>query len=201
MNSLIYPLVKKVKPLYDSPNRFYHTWKHIEKCLVEYEEIKREITLPIALELAIIYHDAVYDQSKPEQNDEMLSSELAREQISQEPKLPLKDILAITAQDLILCTKHHIPMLGFGKGLEMRSKYLIDIDLSIFGAPEEEFWEYETNIRKEYQIYLDDVYNTERSKIIEGFLECDYIYFSEYFRDKYENTARKNLKALLEKLN
>ena len=76
----------------------------------------------------------------------------------------------------------------------------MDIDLSIFGQLKEIFDEYEANIRKEYEFYPLEIYNPGRMKILNSFLNKEFIYQIPEVRKKYEKKARENLQRSIEKL-
>jgi predicted metal-dependent HD superfamily phosphohydrolase len=79
-------------------------------------------------------------------------------------------------------------------------KFLVDIDLAIFGQPDDVFDEYERNVRIEYA-WVDDVtYAKTRTGILGKILARTYIYWTPYFFEKYEVQARANLTRSIEKL-
>ncbi len=70
----------------------------------------------------------------------------------------------------------------------------MDIDLSILGRDEQTFEEYEKGVRMEYGWVHEDSFRKGRTEILNGFLERDSIYQTGYFREKYEEKARDNLR-------
>src|SRR5258707_14163475 len=60
---------------YSEPHRAYHTLRHIEHCLDEFEAVRQEARDPVAVEMALWYHDAVYDTRR--RDNEELSAILA----------------------------------------------------------------------------------------------------------------------------
>ena len=54
------------------------------------------------------------------------------------------------------------------------------------------------NIRKEYAIYPDMLYNPGRKKVLQHFLTMDTIYKTAVYRDRYEQKAKENLQRELE---
>src|ERR1051325_7755552 len=54
---------------YNEPHRAYHTLAHIADCLDQFEAAKHLAEEPLAVELAIWFHDAVYD-SRASANEE-----------------------------------------------------------------------------------------------------------------------------------
>src|SRR5262245_59080574 len=46
---------------YSESHRHSHTIRHIEECLNEFDAVRHLATQPVAVELAIWFHDAIYD--------------------------------------------------------------------------------------------------------------------------------------------
>ncbi len=175
---------------YGEPHRAYHTLTHILRMLEEFDLVRDKVKNPVAVEIALWFHDAVYDP-KAKDNEEQ-SAKLARLAIG---KLGLDSKLDATVVRLILATKHtSVP-------IEHDSRFLVDLDLSILGKSEEEFDEYEHGIRKEYEWVSETDFKTGRTKILQSFLERPSIYSTEFFETRNENTARINLARSIEKLN
>ncbi|MDX2245424.1 MAG: hypothetical protein SF052_01505 [Bacteroidia bacterium] len=72
-----------------------------------------------------------------------------------------------------------------------------DADLSILGQKREIYHAYSTNVRKEYAIYPDILYNPGRKKVLQHFLAMEQIFKTPHFQEKYEAQARANLEEEL----
>jgi len=79
-------------------------------------------------------------------------------------------------------------------------KFVVDIDLSILGQLQERFDEYEKNIKKEYSQIPEEKFKGGRKIILKKFLDRQNIYFTDFFRKKYELQARENLERTLSQL-
>ena len=79
-------------------------------------------------------------------------------------------------------------------------KSFVIINKNSCSKSESEFDLYENGIRKEYSFIADDVFAKKRAEILRGFLGRDFIFLTEYFREKYEAPARKNLKRSISRL-
>ncbi len=179
-------VLKELLVRYSEPHRYFHNLAHIVAMLDELELVDEKDS---AIAFAIWFHDAVYD-SKAKDNEEQ-SAKLAKDSIKM---MDLPDSLGEQVNDLIITTKHTaVPS-------NRAAHILVDIDLMILGKPEQEFDAYEVGIRKEYEWVPQPDFCTGRSKIIESFLNRPSIYSSELFRNKYESTARKNLKRSIKQL-
>lgn len=97
-------------------------------------------------------------------------------------------------RDMIIATKHD------GVPASDDAQILVDVDLSILGRSIDEFELYEANVRKEYGWVPEDTFKAVRKQILEGFLQRPAIFGTDYFRDRYEIQARKNLESSIQKL-
>jgi len=186
------PEFAKLQEAYSQPQRFYHNIDHIRNCLIDLDSAKHLTKQSDLVELAVWYHDVVYD-TKAIQNEEK-SGQLAYDACLA-AKLP--EELAKGTVALILATKHNeVPD-------EMNARILVDIDLAILGKSVREFDEYEKNIRKEYSWVSEDQFKQGRSNILQMFLhraENNKLYLTDFFRNKYETQARKNLQISIDSL-
>jgi len=109
-------------------------------------------------------------------------------------KMNLPATFAQLVHDYVMATTH--------RGLsDINDHRLIaDIDLAILGQPVDVFDRYEENIRKEYIIVPIQAYKKGRSDVLQGFLDRENIYQTEYFREKYKEQARDNLERSINKL-
>jgi predicted metal-dependent HD superfamily phosphohydrolase len=62
-------------PRYSEPHRHYHNVQHIEECLREFEFGQHLAADPAAVELAILFHDAIYDPRRSDNEEQ--SAQLA----------------------------------------------------------------------------------------------------------------------------
>ncbi len=174
---------------YNETNRKYHNLTHIEKCLSHYEQTVDFLDSPLTVEAAIWFHDIIYD-TKASDNEEK-SAEFAASLLSD---IGMRASDAAGVSRLILSTKHtSVPD-------DNDSKYMVDIDLSILGAPEEEYSRYESAIAEEYSWVPVQVFADKRTEILTGFLEREHIFNTEVFQTKYELSARKNIKRAIDML-
>jgi predicted metal-dependent HD superfamily phosphohydrolase len=75
-----------------------------------------------------------------------------------------------------------------------------DVDLSILGRAAGEFDEYERRIREEYRLVPDPLYRAGRARALEKLLSRDPLFGTDYFRRRYEDSARSNLRRSLKSL-
>jgi predicted metal-dependent HD superfamily phosphohydrolase len=168
---------------YSTADRHYHNLDHIRAVLETVEGIGAPARNPAALELAIWYHDIIYD-SQAADNEEK-SAEHARVvlgRLGAPPAIPNE-----TAR-LILLTKTHQANTDDTDG-----RMLLDADLSVLGADEGEYDHYAAAIRREYAWVAEDAYRAGRRRVLEGFLRRPRIYETEALFARLEEGARRNL--------
>ena len=136
------------------------------------------------MEFALWFHDAVYDP-KAGDNEEK-SAALARACLIESNA---SSLFTETVVRLVLATKNHP---GNSDG---DTDLIVDVDLSILGRDEKRFFEYEAQIRQEYGWVPASIFAPKWIEILERFLNRDQIYSTDWFRDKYEVKARRNLAA------
>ncbi|MHC4740488.1 MAG: HD domain-containing protein [Planctomycetota bacterium] len=174
---------------YSQPRRFYHNLRHIESCLEEFDNVTQLAEVPDAVELAIWCHDAVYDP-RASQN-ELQSADFASNLCSQADLPP--DLIE-KVHSLIIATAHDsVPA-------KTDERILVDVDLSILGKPTDQFDKYEQDIRAEYSFVPEELFRTERARILQDFLDRRTIYTTDYFVKKYESRARRNIERSLARL-
>ena len=173
----------RLQKLYSEPQRHYHTFHHIADCLTEFDCACHLAAAPCPLELAIWFHDAIYDPRAAD--NEQRSADLATaflEQAGDTGKALTQDVAT-----LILATRHDGAPTGVDSGL------MIDVDLSILGRAPSTFVQYEAEIRAEYAWVPASIFAAKRAEILERFLMRPRIYSTDLFLQKYEKQARENL--------
>lgn len=181
-----------IRALYDGPGRYYHTTAHLDHMLGLFEMVASRLTDQTAVELAIYYHDVIYDP-KSANNEADSNARLIADMSGHVDTSTLN-----RASEMILATtKHALPT---GNAMESDCGYFLDIDLSILGAEPSAFDQYEDSIRREYQFVPEANFRSGRADILQRFLERDTLYFTAHFRDLYEEKARSNLQRSLRAL-
>jgi predicted metal-dependent HD superfamily phosphohydrolase len=174
---------------YTEPYRHFHNLSHVEHCLGEYDGCKDLLKKPKEVEMAIWFHDLVYDIGS--KDNEFKSAELAKRSIKE---MSLTNTFGKTVGELIMVTLHKSePKTSDGM-------YMADIDVSGLGGKPEVYERGEEGIRKEYASIPDDVFNPGRAQILKSFLSRPSIYYTNWFRNKYENMARQNLERTVARL-
>jgi predicted metal-dependent HD superfamily phosphohydrolase len=171
---------------YAEPTRAYHTAEHIGDCLTLLDANRVPVPHPDEVEVAIWFHDAVYVAGNTD--NEARSAELAGASLGEAGVAP--DVVE-RISGLVLETRHvTIPE-------QPDAALLCDIDLAILGRQPEAFDLFERRIRQEYAVVPEPIYRRGRSEILRGFLHRASIFQTDWFRQRYEVTARANLKRVL----
>lgn len=182
-------LADRILARYAEPHRAYHTVQHLEECLGWLDETRSAADEPSSVELAIWYHDAIY---QPRRDDnEQASATLARSHLGQ-GGAPTELIEQVCA--LIRWTDHKTEPPHGDPAL------LVDIDLAILGAPPPRYAEYERQIRQEYDWVPLAVFRRGRAALLESFLARSRIFSTPYLYERLEQQARVNVSAAIWKL-
>ena len=178
----------EVLAYYSEPGRHYHTPRHIEHCLKQFDLASSEMDDPDAIEMAIWFHDLVFDITKDD--NELQSArrfvELAGDAMDSEFKSKVHDLIMATAPPRQPKTNDE--------------KFMLDIDLSSFGLPWAEFVRDSTAVRQESSRLSDAEFFPGQRAFLESLLGREHFYFTDFFRSRFEDTARSNIRRHLESL-
>ena len=168
---------------YHTPHRAYHNLEHIAACLQAAQPYLTYTDDPVAVQLAIWYHDLIYDtrasdnerQSAQYAHQALLASGVAGSLLTEVPRL-------------ILTTQTHQADVD-----DRNAHLLLDVDLAILGAAAPIYQWYAQAIREEYQWVPDEAYCQGRGRVLQQFLQRPQIYFTEPFTVQFEVQARYNI--------
>lgn len=163
-------------------HRHYHTLQHIEECFYYFDMVKDQAVMPEAIEMAIWFHDVVYDVKGV--NNEQHSAEFATAALTE---LGVASEVVNEVERLILITDHlTIPV-------DIDAQIMADIDLAILGADPERFAEFDQQVRLEFSWAPRFWFRHRRKAILKHFFDQPIIYQTEVLRDLLERQARENL--------
>lgn len=179
-------IFNKLIAAYSEKQRAYHTLQHLYECLVLLDSIRSDLKDAYSVELALWFHDAVYDpQAK---DNELKSAELFGRYIAQDLSV---EIVKKIKRWIIATQKHTSTD-------ELDLQFLLDIDLAILAASPERFAEYKQQIQQEYAWVDPDVYSIKRKEVLTHFYQAEPLYQTEYFQHSFEQRAKMNLKNIIE---
>ena len=188
-NELATNLWLEIFTKYSEPKRHYHIIDHLETIISDLQEVKDKITDWDTTLFAVFYHDIIYKASSSSNEED--SAKLAMQKLS-EIKYPSEKIAKCA--NMIIATKLH------ELSEDNDTNYLIDADLAILGKSVYDYQKYSEQIREEYSIYPDFMYNSGRKKALTHFLQMETIYKTSHFQKKYEKQTRINISNELEEL-
>jgi len=174
---------------WSEPHRHYHTLQHLRECLEQFGEAREMAERPGEVALGLWFHDAFYEARRDD--NELRSADWARSCML---KAGANTDAAERVHALIMQTRHKAAPQGADAQL------LVDIDLSILGAPAQRFDESDMQVRAEYSHVADAAYREGRRAILQGFLARARLYSTDYFHSRLEDRARVNLQRALARL-
>ncbi|NOT89468.1 MAG: hypothetical protein HOP03_14985 [Lysobacter sp.] len=188
---------QSLRAAYAEPARAYHHFGHVREVLALYREIDTGPGWhrPNEIWLAVLYHDAVYIPGRSD--NEAASARLAIEHLE---RWPQAGIDPQRVAGLILLTARHgslrVEDAGTGEGGE-DARHFLDCDMAILGASPEAFAAYDRAIAEEYCAVPRWLYRIKRRQFFKRLSVSDTIFLSDFFRDRFEAQARRNLQASL----
>lgn len=180
--NLIKELWFEVEKNYSGRKRHYHNLHHLENLHHQLLQAKAGIKDWNTILFTLFYHDIIYNPVKSDNEEK--SADLAEKRMRQ---LSVPVAMIELCRKQILATKSHII------SPESDTNYFTDADLSILGQAWEDYRNYYKNVRKEYAVYPDLLYNPGRKKVLQHFLGMERIFKTEFFYEKFELQAKLNL--------
>ena len=182
-------LYRVVVDRYAEPRRHYHTLGHIHHCLAQFDSARHLAEDPDAMELAIWFHDIVYDVGASD--NELRSAQLFDSLLG--PHMPSER--AQRVHRLITNTEHPI------EPEDNDARLMVDIDLSSLALPWEEFMRDTDAICAECSDVPEAQLVAGKCNFFNELLSRSSIYLTAHFRERLETQARSNLERHLRDLN
>ena len=173
---------------YREPWRSYHNLNHILKCLNHFDECKGHAHFPDAIEFAIWFHDCIYEVGAD--NNEVLSREWFLGQSDGHLVSELRMVVAILIMDTSL---RSVPETSDGR-------LLADIDLTSFGLPWDEYMEDSKAVQTEQMCNDNSGSDSGKIKFLKSLSAKGSIYYSSYYLEHFEETAKQNIRNHLQLL-
>ncbi len=187
-----------MRAAYTAPPRAYHHFGHVQDVLGHYRAVAEEVGWhqPLEVWLAVLYHDAIYVPGR--HDNEALSARLAMEHL--QCWQPEGGVDTHRVAELIMLTARHGALAaheaGDGDTGEDARRFL-DCDMAILGAAPDVFAAYDRAIAEEYRAVPRWLYRIKRRKFFRTLLAAERIFLSDFFRDRLEAEARRNLQHAL----
>jgi predicted metal-dependent HD superfamily phosphohydrolase len=182
------PAFDSLYAAWSADSRHYHDVEHLVDCLRELDAANARIPTADIAELALWYHDVVYEPGASDCEERS-----ARVLLADAEKLGIPEASTKTAADLVRATAH-----AQGGALRTPAADLVhDIDLSILGRDVLRFMDFEYGVEEEYAATSTISFRRGRGRFLAGLLERPHIFRTEHFRGRYEARARDQIGALL----
>ena len=179
------PIIDEIEASYGEPHRYYHTGQHIDHCLKQFDLARHEMSDADAIEMALWFHDIEYD---PKARDNEYQS---AERFKQIAHGAIDPVLEEQIYRLIMITMHTDAPTGIDE------QYIVDIDLSSFGLPWDEFAYDSENVHKEYSHLSTEEFVRRNRRFLQSLLDRPKIFFTEFYGKRYEQIARDNISKQL----
>jgi predicted metal-dependent HD superfamily phosphohydrolase len=182
------PVYEELVRRYSEPHRHYHTPEHIGHCLRQLDLAVGLMDDANAVEMGLWFHDAIYD---PRASDnELKSAELFTQRVDQDVPAAFRQ----SVYDLIMVTMHP------EQPTCLDEQFMVDIDLSSFGLPWDTFQRHSEAVRREYAHLSDQRFYPNQIGFLRSLLARPAFFFTDFFRARYEATARENIDRHLQEL-
>ncbi|HEX8428742.1 hypothetical protein [Hymenobacter sp.] len=181
--------LQQLTAAYTASGRHYHTLRHVQIVLDAVEHEAATLHDIAVVQLAVWFHDAVYSPLRAD--NEIRSAELASAFLAE---TTLSESRQRRVALLIERTKDHThTQPDDNTDLQL----FLDADLGILGAPETKYWQYARQVRQEYRLVPDLLYQRGRCKVLEKLLTTPILYRTPGYRARLDAAARHNLEAEL----
>lgn len=173
--------------------RHYHTLTHLEELFAHADAFKSHLRDPCAVDLAIFFHDVVYNPraggGKNEDDSAVVFSNFAQE-VDLEPATLAKVFRWIVQ------TKHH----RCDESDDDDCKFFMDFDMAVLGWERAAYARYAQDVRKEFIHVPEGIWCKARAAFLEITAEVPAIYATAAFRERFDAPARANLRWEAEQL-
>ncbi|MFE0272246.1 hypothetical protein ACFWZY_09005 [Streptomyces sp. NPDC058992] len=172
------------------PQRRYHTTDHLVAVLDRIDTLAEYADDIDLVRLAAWFHDAVY---LPERStNEERSARLAERAL---PELGIGRAGVAEVSRLVLLTRTHEAQDDDANG-----KVLCDADLAILASPPDAYARYAAAVREEYGFVPDDAFRAGRADVLRHLLALPKLFRTPYGQREWEEAARRNAAAELQRL-
>jgi predicted metal-dependent HD superfamily phosphohydrolase len=181
------PLIEVVKFYYLEEHRYYHNWNHILNGFYLFAKYY-ENEIPVHIIIAWLFHDIVYiaGSNDSEKSSSVLLLTLMRNKFPFILKKYKNDInKSLIYIESTISHKNNTD--------DVELDIFLDVDMSYLGESWHHFSKCREQIRKEFIIFDDKLFNNGSIKFCKSLLKRDNVFISEYFINKYEVRCKENL--------
>jgi predicted metal-dependent HD superfamily phosphohydrolase len=138
------------------------------------------------VELAVWYHDVIYDvkANDNERESAKLFQDRARDRV------PLAQVEVVVELIMVTVHSHNAPC-------TTDQGFMVDIELSSFGLPWERFIADSIAVREEFAHLTDTEFFARQRDFLASLLSRPHFCYTEFFRRRHEQRARENISRYL----
>lgn len=168
--------------LYSEPHRHYHTMSHI--AIMFSLATAHGLKLSVPQQLAIFYHDAIYNPTRKDNEEQSNSLFLRHHSGTLLPQYTNR------VSSIILDTKTHIASCH-------ESFDVLDLDLAGLGFDFDTYMYASEQIRQEYIHLPEDTWIANRKLFLKSMLDKDNLFHTHWGKDFYQIKAMRNMEKEL----
>lgn len=184
-------LFDEIRRRYTAPARHYHNLQHIYDLVQLALQYRQELKSRDVIMFSIFYHDFKYNVLR--KDNESRSAAVAEVRLKQ-LRVPA-DIVNVI-RDFIKATQtHQIPK---GAAFSGDLAWFLDFDMAILAAPWEQYETYARQVRQEYGIFPDLMYNPGRRAFLQKTIATGHVFHTDHYRTRFEAAALANMARELE---
>lgn len=195
MFSILSECLAGLRRRYAEPHRAYHGQTHVDALLAGLADEGRQVTTMAAVELAIWYHDAIYDPSAAD--NEARSADLLVAEMSH---LACPTVVR-AAECMVRATAGHALPPELPDAWRDDTATFLDLDMAVLGAEPADYDAYEAGIAAEYiPVHGLNTFRLGRAAFLRGMLSRERLFHTERFHHRLDAAARANLRRGLRDL-
>lgn len=189
MFSILSERLAGLRRRYAEPHRAYHGQAHIDTLLAGLAGEDRHVENKAATELAIWYHDAIYDPSASD--NEARSADLL---VAEMHGLACPSVVSAAERMVRATASHELPP-DLPDALRGDTVTFLDLDMAVLGADPADYDVYEAGIAAEYiPVHGLTNFRTGRAAFLRAMLTRERLFHTERFHHRLDAAARANLR-------
>ena len=175
---------------YEQPERPYHNLVHLVNLLALLDAHQAQVQEPLLVELAIWYHDLVYDAARKD-NEALSAQRFVALWADYCSAAQLEQV-----QTYILATEGHQPQTDHPD-----ERLFLDFDLAILAAEPSVYQQYSQAVEQAYsRVYPLALYRLGRRQVLAQFLAREALFYTPTLQKTWQAAAVHNLQAEVEAL-
>jgi predicted metal-dependent HD superfamily phosphohydrolase len=189
MFSILNERLAGLRRRYAEPHRAYHGQAHVDALLRGLAAEDGHVGNRAAVELAIWYHDAIYDPKAAD--NEARSADLL---VAEMHRLACPSLLS-AAESMVRATAGHALPPNCPDALRGDMAIFLDLDMAVLGAEPADYDAYEAGIAAEYMpVHGVANFHAGRAAFLRGMLSRERLFLTERFHHRLDAAARTNLR-------